>query len=243
MAGIAKLVFRAVGRFDDGLLPYSLAARADDLAAAVKHDELLAAGADAATVSRLAAGVAAFRGAAAAFELSAKTIPADAVESTNGGLLAIERTISAGLTALSPAADDATVYPHEPLLEDAQGINAALAALESAKPDPAAALKALTGTYLTRLGIVFSYPVYLKHIVRLDPGFERITFGAQGRLPKPLDLVPEYRKIEAGDHAAAIADLRRKRQALLAELDQRLLAMAELLEQVTPRVESLRAGR
>ena len=240
MAGIAKLVFRAFGRLDDGLLPYSLTARADDLAAAVKHDELLAAGADAAAVSRLTAGVDAFRRAAAAFELSAKTIPVAKVESTNGGLLEIEKTISARLTVLSPAADDATVYPHEPLLEDAQGINAALAALEAAKPDPTAALKALAGTYLTRLGIVFSYPVYLKHIARLDPGHDRITFGGQGQLPEPLDLVPEYRKIEAGDYAGAIAELETKRRTLVAALNRRLTEMSGLLEEVTPRIEGLR---
>jgi Iap family predicted aminopeptidase len=240
LAKIAKFAFRAVERLDGGLLPYSLKARADDLAAAVKKDELLAAGADAAAVSRLAASVDAFRRAAAAFERSAETIPTNRIESVDRDLLGIEKAINAGLTALSPADDDATVYPYQAVLNDIQGVNGALAALRAAKPDVGAALKALAGTSLTRLGIVFSYPVYLKHIARLDPGYDRITWGAQGQLPKPLDVMPQYRKIQAGDYAGALAELETKRRALVAALDQRLTEMAGVLEQATPRIEGLR---
>jgi Iap family predicted aminopeptidase len=240
LAMIAKFVFHAVQRLDDGLLPYSLKARADDLAAALKKDELLAAGADAAAISRLAASVEAFHRAAAAFDLSAEMIPTNKIESVNRGMLEIEKAINAGFTALSPADDDATVYPHQPLLKDTQGITAALAALKAAKPDAAAALKALAGTSLTRLGIVFSYPVYLKHLARLDPGYDRITFGGQGQLPKPLDVMPQYRKIQAGDYAGAIGELEARRRTLVGALDQRLNEMAGLLEQVTPRIEGLR---
>jgi len=240
LANIAKFVFRAVERLDDGLLPYSLKARADDLAAAVKKDELLAAGADPGAVSRLATSVDAFRQAAAAFDLSAGTIPTGTIEPANRGLLEIEKALNAGFTALSPADDDITIYPHQLVLKDTQGINAALAALKAAKPDAAAALKALAGTSLTRLGIVFSYPVYLKHIARLDPGYDRITWGAQGQLPKPLDVMPQYRKVRAGDYAGAIAELETNRRTLVGALDQRLTEMAGLLEQVTPRIEGLR---
>jgi Iap family predicted aminopeptidase len=243
LAKIAKFAFRAVERLDDGLLPYTLTARADDLAAVVKKDELLAAGADAAAVSRLAAGVDTFRRAAAAFDASAATTPAGAISLVNSGLLEIERAINTGFTAVSPADDDATVYPHQQVLKDTQGINAALAALKAAKPDAAVALKALAGTALTRLGIVFSYPVYLKHIARLDPGYDRCTWGAQGHLPKPLDVVPQYRKIQAGDYAGAIAELEATRRTLIEALDQRLTELAGVLEQVTPRIEGLCSRR
>jgi len=199
---------------------------------------LLAAGADAAVVSRLADGVAAFRKAAAAFELASATLPAGAIESTNSSLLEIEKAINAGLTALSPADDDATVYPHQPVFADAQGIAAAIAALRASDPDKAAALKALAGTYLTRHGVAFSYPVYRKHIARLDPGFDRITFAAHGRLPVPLDVMPQYHEIEAGEYARAIVELEAARLALVAELDRRLTAMADLLEQVTRQIEA-----
>jgi hypothetical protein len=238
-AKIAKFVFRAVAGLDDGLLPYRLEARADGLVATVSKDELLAAGADAAIVARLVTAVEAFRTAAAAFDSRAEAIPPSAIDSANGGLLEIERAVNAGFTALSPAEDDATVYPHQAVLKDAQGMNAALAALRAAGPDPAAALKALEGTYLTRLGIVFSYPVYLKYIARLDPGYELITWGAQGQLPEPLDVVPEYRAIQSGDIAGAIGGLESERGELTGELNRRLAGMASLLEQVTPRIEEL----
>jgi hypothetical protein len=243
LAKIAKFVFRAVEGLDDGLLPFSLKVRADDLAAAVKRDELLAAGANAAAVSRLSAGVDAFSQAAAAFEARVETIPSNMIESANKDLLEIERAINAGYTALSPGDDDATVYPHQTVLEDVQRINEALAALESVKPDGDTALKALAGTYLTRLGIVFSYPVYLKHIARLDPGFGRIAFGGQGRLPIPLDVMPEYRKVQAGDYTGAITGLETKRRTLISTLDRRLTEMAGVLEQVTPRIQRLQGRR
>ena len=239
LAKIAKFAFRAAQQLDDGLLPYSLGTRADDLAAAVNKEELLAAGANAAVVSRLAAGVSAFRTAAADFETRAGAIPAGRTDAVNDGLLEVEKVLNSSFTALSPADDDATVYPHQAVLRDAQGINAALAALKADRPGPAASLKALAGTYMTRFGISFSYPVYLKQISRLRPDFPRITIGGQGQLPEPLDVIPQYRKIEAREWAGAIVELEAKRLNLLVGLDHRLARMAGVLEWVIPRIEAL----
>ena len=239
LAKIVKFAFRAAGEMDDGLLPYSLKARADDLAAALKTDELEDSGAGPETVSRLERALAAFGRAAAAHDAGATRVPADRIEEVNAGLLAIEKAINDSFTALSPADDDITVYPHQAVLRDSRGIDAALAALTASKPDPAAALKALSETYLTRLGIDFSYPVYLRHISRLDPGFDRINWGGQGHLPKPLDVMPQYRKIQAGDHAGARTDLEAKRRSLITELNERLEKMAAVLEWATPRIEAL----
>jgi len=126
------------------------------------------------------------------------------------------------------------------VFRDAQGINAALAALKTDRPDPAAALKALAGTYMTRFGISFNYPVYLKQLTRLEPDFPRLTIGGQGRLPEPLDVMPQYRKIESGDYAGAISELEAMRLKLLVKLDDRLARMAGILEWVIPRIEALR---
>jgi hypothetical protein len=240
LAKIAKFAFRAAQQLDDGLLPYSFGIRADDLAAAVNKEELLAVGANAAVVSRLAAGVSAFRTAAADFDARTGAIPAGRTDAVNDGLLEVEKVLNSSFTALSPADDDATVYPHQAVLRDAQGINAALAALKADRPGPAASLKALAGTYMTRFGISFSYPVYLKQISRLRPDFPRITIGGQGQLPEPLDVISQYRKIEAGDWAGAIVELEAKRLKLLVELDDRLARMAGILEWAIPRIEALR---
>jgi len=239
LAGIAKWIFRAVGELDGGLLPYSLEARAADLAMAWKTDEAEAAGADPAAVSRAGEAVASFGGAAAAFEAARAAIPAGRIAAVNAGLLAVEKTLNVALTGLAPAEDDATVFPYQPVLKDLRGIDAALDALGAARPDKTAALKALGGVYLTRLGVAFSHPVYLGYIARLDPSFERIHWGAQGHLPRPIDVVPEYRLIEAGQYARAVAGLRPKREALAADLNERLSRLAEALEQAAAATAAL----
>ena len=239
LAKVAKFVFRAADELGEGLLPYCFQTRSEDLEAAVKEAELLKAGADPAAVSRLGTALAAFYKAAADFDARASSLPLSKMETGINGLLEIEKRLNSRLTALSPPDDDATIYPHELVLRDAQGLAAALASLKSLRPDPAAALKALAGTYLTRLGLLFSYPVYLKQLARLDPDFERIAWGGQGRLPKPLDVIPEYRKIEAGDYAGAIASLEAKDRNLLDELNKRLDEMADALEHAGQRLKSL----
>jgi hypothetical protein len=236
LAKIAKFAFRAAGELDDGLLPYSLKARADDLAGVLKDDKLEDSGADPDIELRLSRAASAFATAAAYFDARAGSIPADKLDTVNNDLLGIEKTINSSFTALSPADDDITVYPHQSVLRDLRKVDAAIAALKADKPDPAAALKALGETYLTRLGIAFSYPVYLKHISRLDPGFDRINWGAQGHLPNPLDVMPPYRKIQAKDYTGAVADLEAKRQNLLGELNECLEKMAGVLEWAAPRL-------
>ncbi len=230
LAKIAKFAFRAAGELDAGLLPYSLEARAKDLAAAWKADRPSDSGADPALVSRLDKAMESFGRAAGAFETQRSSISAARIASLNAGLLGIEKTLNSAFTALSPADDDITVYPYQSVLRDLRQVDAALAALAAAPSDKNAALKALGGAYLTRLGRAFSYPVYLKYIARLDPAFERINWGAQGQLPQPLDVVPQYRLIQAGETGRAVAELRPKRQALVTELDSRLARMADVLE-------------
>lgn len=230
LAKIAKWVFRAVEDLDAGLIPLSLGARAAEIAAAWKADDAGGAGADPDVVARLGRAVDAFERAAAGFEAARTAVPAVRVAEVNEGLLAVEKALNVALTGLSPAEDDGTVYPYQPVLGDLRGVDAALAALRASPPDRGAALKALRGVYLTRLGIVFSHPVYARYIARLDPQAERLAWGAQGRLPTPVDVVPEFRLVEAGEADRAAAGLRPKREALVSELNGRLAGMAEALE-------------
>jgi hypothetical protein len=239
LARIAKFIFRAAAEIDDGLLPYSLAAAAADLDAALKADRPGETGADPAVVSRLDKAAGAFRAAAAPWNGGAGSIAPGAVAGSNAALLAVEKTLNNGLVALSPAEDDATVYPYQAVLKDLRGLAAAIAALKGSPPDRPAALKALAGTYLTRLGVAFSYPAYLKQIARLDPSFERIAWGAMGHLPRPLDVVPQYRLIEAGEIRRAVAELETKRQALLVDLEDRLKRMADVLERAASLLDGL----
>ncbi len=242
LARIAKFIFRAAAELDAGLLPYSLEARAEDLAGAWKGDGVGGSGADPAIVSRVDKALESFGRAAEAFEAERSSISAGRTAAVNAGLLAVEKTLNSAFTALSPADDDLTVYPYQSALRDLRLLDAALAALAAAPPDKDAALKAFGGAYLTRLGITFSYPVYLKYIARLDPAFERINWGAQGHLPRPLDVVPQYRLVQAGEIGRAVAELRPKRQALAADLNDRLSRMADVLERAAAATADL-AGR
>ena len=230
LARIAKFVFRAAAELDTGLLPYSLEARSEDLARAWKGDRAGGSGADPAIVSRVDRALTSFGRAAADFEAERSSISAARTAAVNAGLLAVEKTLNSALTGLSPADDDLTVYPYQSVLRDLRLLDAALAALAAAPPDKDAALKALGDAYLTRLGITFSYPVYLKYIARLDPAFERINWGAQGHLPRPLDVVPQYRLVQAGEIGRAVTELWPKRQALAANLNDRLAGTADVLE-------------
>lgn len=236
LAKLAKFAFRIVGGLDHGLLPYSLEARADDLAAAVNADELAAAGADPALVSRLVVGVSAFKASAVAFEKASVSLPAAKVDSTNAALLSVEKDINSGFTALSPADDDITIYPHQAILKEVQGLRKALDVLKATKPDRVAALEALAGTGMTRYGIRFSYPVYQKQLSRLAPGFPRLGFGELGQLPEPLDVMSQYRKIESGDTAGAVPELEAALRTRLTLLDKKLDEMAAVLERVAARL-------
>lgn len=239
LARIAKFVGRVVAELDTGLLPYDLGAMAAGISSAWKADDAGRSGADPAAVSRLDEAVGSFGRAAAAFEAARPAVPADKVDAVNEGLLAVAKTLNGALTAMSPAEDDSTVFPYQPVLKDLRGIDAGLAALGAVPPDREKALQALRGVYLTRLGVVFSHPVYMSYIARLDPFFERIKWGAQGRLPRPLDVVPEYRLIEAGEADRAAAGLRPKRDALAADLNDRLARMAEALERAAAATRGL----
>ena len=180
LKSIGKFVFRAEKSIDTGLVPFSLKARADDLASTVDAGELVAAGADKDLAERLAGDVADFQEAAGDFEAGAGSIPAKKVDSANRGLMTIETAVNKGLTAITQW--DPVVYPHQQVLWDAQGLRDTIAALGTT-PDRDAALSALGNTYMTWYGINFSYPVYLKEIGRHDPDYARIQWGAWASCP------------------------------------------------------------
>ena len=73
-----KFIFRIGQALDKGLLPYSLEARADDLAGTVSGSALSGAGCSAAAVSRFTTAVGAFQSAAGAYEARRASIPASA---------------------------------------------------------------------------------------------------------------------------------------------------------------------
>ena len=239
MANIAKFLFHIQNRVDDGLLPYALKSRADEVAAAVIPGDLFAAGAGAAAVGRLQNAVNAFRNAANGYEARKAFIPANSVPSANATLLKVEKLINGNLTALS--AWDWTIYPHEQVRDDLLYLNQAISALDQSQPKPAVALDALSNVALTSYGLLFSHDVYVHDLTRRDPDYYRVTWGAQGHLINYLDVVPQYRAIEAGTwDADTIAQLKAMRLLDVGDLNSRLVDMAEALDAAAVRVNSVR---
>ena len=232
---IAKFAFRLSWRLERGLLPYDLPARAGTLAASVDADGLLAAGADAAAVTRLTDGIAAYAAACDAYNAAKGSIRN--VAAANRELLQITRTVNDGFIALD--CWDTTIYPHEQVFADLQRLNASLDALDEAAVDVGAATGPLWEVGQMYYGLVFSYDAFVDDQQRHAPDYERLAWGGQGQLAPYLDLVAEYDQIVAGDYAAAAASLTEVRDAELGLLDERLFEMAGVLEEVTPRIEAL----
>lgn len=238
VADYTKFIFRIVKQFDRGLLPYDLSARADDLAAFVIPDDLLGAGADPDAVDRLAEAIAAFQDAAAAYEARKDTIPARHVPAVNAMLRQIEKQINDNLTALS--AWDWQIYPHEQVLNDVLSLEWAIDALQQDPADTDTALEALSNVALTFYGLMLSHDVYLYDLARRDPNYDRVTWGAQGHLIHYLDVIPQFNAIASGTwDGQTIADLQAMLDLDLSDLNGRLNAMSDALEQVTPLVEAL----
>jgi len=235
LAKIAKFIFRTEWALENGLLPYDLPARAKTLAASVNGDALMAAGADAGTVARLVDDVAAFSAACDAYDAGKGSIKQ--VERANCKLLRIEKIIHDEFIALD--CWDYTIYPHQQVFRDVQKLNASLAALDATVIDPDAAAGPLWDVGQMYYGLMFSYDAFVDDQQRHDPSYYRIAWGGQGQLAPYLDLVAEYDQIYAGDYAGAEASLTEVRDSELSLLGERLAHMADVLEDVTPRIEAI----
>ena len=235
---MGKLEFRWASRFDAGLLPYDLSARADDLSASVNTAALTAAGADPATVARLDRDVAAFHAAADGFTARRDAIPAASLAGVNASLLGIEKQILANFTCLDVW--EATIYPHQQVLLDVQSLQAALTELSKRTPNASTATKDLGNVSQTWYGPFFSPEVYEWELTRHQPDSPRLFFGSLGHIPRLWNVMPQYRQIEAGQFAAAKAGLQPMHDAALADLNARLADMCAVLESVTPKVDALK---
>jgi hypothetical protein len=165
-------------------------------------------------------------------------IPAANWAAGNVKLMAIELALNKEFTALSVWDD--TIYPQQQAMWDLGYLNTAITALAQPNPQGDKALKALQNVALTWNGEYFSYSVYTQELSRHLPGFDRLTWGAQGHQALYVDVIPQEWKIKAGDSAGALADLQEVRATEVADLNARLAEMAQVLEGVTRQVASLK---
>jgi len=234
LGNVAKFIFDLQTRLDDALLPFGVQSRADGVAATVDAGELLAAKADPDAVERLQAAVDGLGGVAALYEAGKGSIPAAKDRLANALLLQAERRFNGELTALD--AWDYTCYPHQQVMWDVEYLNTAIDALEAATPGSSVpdALDALSNVALTGYGLTFSHPVYTYDLTRRLPTYYRVTWGAQGQLIHYLDVVPQYRAIEAGSWTQQTIDqLKAMRQIDITDLNSRLDSMSGTLEDAT----------
>jgi hypothetical protein len=221
--------------FDDGVLPYDLTARATEIAGLVDETELVGADVDDALNARVQAVVAAFATAAKGLNARKGSFTAEQMSAVNAQLVDIEKTLCGGLTALDWR--DATTIPHAQVLRDLEGVQAALAAMPG---DPGAAMAALDDVGYTSYGKEFSREVFDLEQERHDPSYDRIFWGGLGHLPQPIDVMPAYDDLRAGDGAAAIEKLTAIEAATRAELETRLTELCHLLDGVTPQIDAVR---
>jgi Iap family predicted aminopeptidase len=234
----AKFMQRMVLGVDRAVPPYGMGARAQQLSAAVDPAALLAAGADGPGVTRFSAAVARFNAAASACDQRLATIPASRAATVSRQLMDVAKVVDGNLTALDWW--DETIYPHEQVQRDLQLVNAAIAALEKPNPNSPAALAALADVGYTFYGVTFTPPVYLHELDRHDPDYANISWAGQGHLPQPIDVMPEYRQIVAGEVTTAIDDLTAERARQIVQLDGRLTTMSAVLESATAKLEAIR---
>jgi hypothetical protein len=237
----AKFMFRLADGLTQGLLPYDLKARADELAGKVNATALTTAGAKASVVARLENDIAGFQSAAAAYETRVPSIPTAHYAAVNHELLRIEQATGVAFTGQNVW--QMAIYPHEQVLGDLQRLNQAIAALEQATPDTATALNALSTVTLASWGLRVDDPVYKHLLTRLDPKYYRAAWGAQGHAlgkAELLDIVPQYTAIQTGTWTDETIDqLEAMRCIDTHDLNARLNAMSSTLELVTPRIKAL----
>ena len=82
--------------------------------------------------------------------------------------------------------------------------------------------------------------MYQRELARRAPDYPRLSWAAAGHIPRFVDVMPEWRQIEAGQYAAALAGLEAERDAEVADLEARITALSATLEDLVPRIDALK---
>lgn len=236
---IGKFIFRVHKALDTRrLLPYDFTARAQAVTNTAKSDELLAAGANATTVTALESSLAGFTRAAKRFNSRRASI--EDVPAANKRLIGIASLLSDKFTALD--AWGMTCHPHQHLLWDIEYLNTMIAELEKTPVDPDAATAPMWSVSQMYYGLTYDYAAFLDDQARWAPDYPYLYWGAQGQLAPQLDLVAEYYLIMAGHYDIAKARLMKVRDSELGLLNARLAAMSRVLQNARARLNQVSAS-
>ena len=126
LGGIAKWNHRVIQGLDEGVLPYDLRARGDQLLGTIQPGKLVRAGVSEAAATRFKTAATKFRAAAWQWELRKAKTPKGKVVAVNEKLIALEKTVNATFTSRDQY--DFTAYPHEAGTTDAIYLTKAITA-------------------------------------------------------------------------------------------------------------------
>lgn len=236
LGGIAKWNYRVIQGFDEGLLPYDLRARGDQLLSTIKTGQLARAGVGKKAAARFALAAAAFRNAAWQWELRKASTPAGKVDRVNEKLVALEKVINATFTSRDQW--DYFAYPHEAPTGDAIYLRQAITAAQAG--NTARAQQMLSWWVgINWYASLFSPEVCKEDLVRHYPDYEHVTWGAMGTPPLVVDCVDEYWMLEQGDVEAAIAGLEADLAMVQGDLRGRVAELTATLKDLTKQVNAL----
>lgn len=236
LGGIAKWNYRVIQGFDEGLLPYDLRARGDQLLSTVKAGQLVRAGVSKRAAARFQLAAAEFRNAAWQWELRKASTPRGKVAKVNEKLVALEKTINATFTSRDQW--DYFAYPHEAPVGDAIYLQQAITA---AKAGNTARAQQMLSWYvgINWYAELFSPQVCKEDLVRHYPDYEHVTWGAMGTPPLVVDCIDEYWMLEEGDVGGAIAGLQEDLAMVRADLRGRIADLTATLKDLTKQVNAL----
>lgn len=236
LGGIAKWNWRVIRGYDEGLLPFDLRARGDQVVSRIKAGDLVRAGVGRKAVARLVRAATAFRAAAAQWELLKADVPAGKVDKVNERLLALQKTIR--LTFTSRDQWDYAAYPHEAAAQDAIYLAQAITAARAGNTARAQQLLSWW-VGINWYASLFSPEVCKDDLVRHYPDYEHVTWGALGTPPLVVDCIDEYWQLEAGDVETAVSGLEADLAAVRADLRERVRHMTLVLQDLTKQMDAL----
>ena len=236
LGGIAKFNYRVIQALDEGVLPYDLRARGDQLLSTIKPGKLRQAGVSAKAAAGFKNAAAKFRAAAWKWDKSKARTPKGKIDRINEDLIALEKTINMKFT--SRDAWDYTAYPHEQGVMDSIYLTKAI---KAAKAHRAARAQRMLSWYvgINWYASLFSPEVCKEDLARHYPDYAFATWGALGTPPLVVDCIDEYVMLGAGDFADAIAGLKADRAAVRTDLRKRVDDMTDVLRGLTKDVKAL----
>ncbi len=236
IGGIAKWNYRVIQGLDEGVLPYDMSVRGDQLLSTIQAGKLVRAGVGKRAATNLVTAATGFRTAAWQWELRKAATPSDEVDAVNEELIALQKIVQTTFTSRDQW--DYNAYPHEAAVGDAIYLTKAI---NAAKVANAARAQQMLSWYV---GInwymeLFSPQVCRDDLVRHDPEYEHVTWGAMGTPPLVVDCIDEYLMLGERDFAGAVAGLQEDRAMVQADLRERVANMTATLKDLTQRVSAL----